>query len=212
MERNIQPREYGWTDSSDSNIIDDLFEEELEPDLLSNEDDEVPFARHKPIVEPNPEDVAAQRGFWNFYAIGFILDHRHTRGQCTHAMDDIELMLYRQRMRIQELHHTQYRFDGLQPQFTNELRAFHNRRRWTTQRPPWQPPPDSNLQWTWIDDNGPFITNGQCSNPQFPDSDFESDTTAIMFNLDSLNETKPESTQNLGWEKGCIPESPTPIH
>lgn len=53
----------------------------------------------------------------------------HTRGQCTHAMDDIELMLYRQLMRIQELHHTQYRFDGLQPQFTNELRAYHNRRR-----------------------------------------------------------------------------------
>lgn len=58
----------------------------------------------------------------------------HMRGQCTHAVDDIELMLYRQRLRIQELHNTQYRFDGLQPQFTNELRVYHNRRRrWTTQ-------------------------------------------------------------------------------
>ena len=58
----------------------------------------------------------------------------HTRGQCTHAMDDVELMLYRQRLRIQELHHSQYRFDGLQPQFTNELRAYHNHgRRWATQ-------------------------------------------------------------------------------
>lgn len=75
MESNIQPREYGWTDSSDSNISDDLFEEELELDLLSSEDDEVPIARHGPIVEPNPEDVAVQRGFWNFCAIGFILDY-----------------------------------------------------------------------------------------------------------------------------------------
>lgn len=28
----------------------------------------------------------------------------HTRRQCTHWIDDIERMLYRQRMRIQELH------------------------------------------------------------------------------------------------------------
>lgn len=44
------------------------------------------------------------------------------------------MMLYRQRIRIQHLHQAQYRFDALQPQFTNDLRAFHNgRRRWTTQ-------------------------------------------------------------------------------
>ena len=39
---------------------------------------------------------------------------------------------YIDRVRIQDLHQVQYRFDALQPQFTNELRAFH-RRRWTTQ-------------------------------------------------------------------------------
>lgn len=29
----------------------------------------------------------------------------------------------------------------------------------------WQPPPNSNLQWTWIEGNGPFITNGKNFNP-----------------------------------------------
>ena len=58
----------------------------------------------------------------------------HTRGQFTHNMEEVELMLFRQRQRIQELHQVQYRFNALQPQFTNELRAYHNRRRrWTTQ-------------------------------------------------------------------------------
>nr|POE49716.1 hypothetical protein CFP56_31168 [Quercus suber] len=57
----------------------------------------------------------------------------HTRGQCTHCMEDIEIMLFCQRLRIQDLHQVQYRFDALQPRFTNDLRAFHNRRRWTTQ-------------------------------------------------------------------------------
>ena len=58
----------------------------------------------------------------------------HSRSQCTHCMDDIEVMLFRQRLRIQDLHQVQFRFDALQPQLSNDLRAFHNRRRrWTTQ-------------------------------------------------------------------------------
>ena len=58
----------------------------------------------------------------------------HSRGQCTHCMDDIEIMLFRQRLRIQDLHQVQFRFDALQPQFSNDLRAFYNHRsRWTTQ-------------------------------------------------------------------------------
>lgn len=58
----------------------------------------------------------------------------HSRGQCTHCMEDIEIMLIRQRLRIQDLHQVQFRFDALQPQFSNDLRAYHNRRRrWTTQ-------------------------------------------------------------------------------
>nr|POF06611.1 hypothetical protein CFP56_17341 [Quercus suber] len=283
----------------------------------------------------------------------------HTRGQCTHNMDDIEIMLYRQRLRIQDIHQVQYRFDTLQPQFSNYLRASHNRRRrWTTQvcfgpshhdhvhashqpfptafpdpstpssehsfhassplaqpnlyndsirsvvnipnlnsnppptpsnpvppqpnpvpphvplenntpearvnpmthnplpspdfslasstigtpdpdteelnqllrssdpptlntppphntneppfsmRPSWYPPAESNLKWTWIEGNGPFITNGQSNQPQFENSDSDSDTTAIMFNLDRLNDKRPEIVQEQGWAKGCIPESP----
>ena len=76
------------------------------------------------------------------------------------------------------------------------------------ERPPWQPLLHSNLQWTWKEDSGPFITNGQSYHSQFTDSDNDSDTTTIMFNLDSLNDTGPEAMQNQGWEKGCIPESP----
>ena len=252
----------------------------------------------------------------------------HARGHCSHRLDDVEVMLFRQRLRIQELYQVQYRFDGLQPQFTNELRASYNRRkRWTTQvcvgqvtqnphqshshlglydypdpstpstshfqhattlpsnpiqtsptsiiqtainilnlnvtdqnlqpsqnlslepfsvtptpvnspvtlesnqehlnanlsttanpidinippisnKPSWQPPTESNLQWTSIEGNGPFITNGQSSNPHYVDSESDSDTTAIMFNLDKLNETRPEVLQRQGWDKGCIPESP----
>ncbi|XP_050269644.1 uncharacterized protein LOC126713816 isoform X1 [Quercus robur] len=56
----------------------------------------------------------------------------HTHRQCTHCMDNIELMLYRQRLRIQDLHQVQYRYDAMQPQFSNDLQTFH-KRRWTTQ-------------------------------------------------------------------------------
>ena len=72
-------------------------------------------------------------------------------------------------------------------------------------RSPWQPPQDSNLQWTWNEGNGPFITNGQSTHPHFEALDSESDTTTIMFNLDSLSESRPEAMQYHGWEKGCIP-------
>ena len=37
----------------------------------------------------------------------------HTRRQCTQCMDDIERSLYRQRMRIQDLHQVQFRFNTL---------------------------------------------------------------------------------------------------
>ena len=70
------------------------------------------------------------------------------------------------------------------------------------ERPPWQPPPHSNPQWTSIEDSGPFITNGQSSHPHVTDSDNDSDTTAIIFNLDSLNDTRPKAMKNQGWEKG----------
>ena len=49
-------------------------------------------------------------------------------------MDEIEMSLFRQRRRIQQLHQVQFGFDALEPHFINALRAFYNRRRcWTTQ-------------------------------------------------------------------------------
>lgn len=75
MDNHIEAREYGWTDNSDSDISDDLFEEELKSDLISTDKDEIPFARHGPVVVPDPEEVTIQRDFWNSCAIGFILDY-----------------------------------------------------------------------------------------------------------------------------------------
>ena len=76
MDTHIEAKEYGWTDSSDSDINDDLLEEELGSDLLSSNEDEIPFARHGPIVVPDLEEVSIQRDFWSSCAIGFILDYR----------------------------------------------------------------------------------------------------------------------------------------
>lgn len=58
----------------------------------------------------------------------------HTRGQCTLSLDEVETSLYRQRMRIQRLHQVHFRFDTLEPLFTNDLRAYYNPRQgWTSQ-------------------------------------------------------------------------------
>ena len=72
----VNVREYGWVESSDSDVTAKLFANEVELDYWSSEEDEVPFARHGPIVEANLEELANQREFWNSCAIGFILDYR----------------------------------------------------------------------------------------------------------------------------------------
>lgn len=57
----------------------------------------------------------------------------HTRSQCTQSMEDVEMMLFCQGYRIQNLHQVLYNFDALEPHFSNNLRAFYNRRRkWTS--------------------------------------------------------------------------------
>lgn len=56
--------------------------------------------------------------------------------------------------------------------------------------------------------NEPFITNGISHHPQFEASESKSDTTAIMFNMDSLNEERSETRRDQNWAKGCIPGSP----
>ena len=69
MDDHIVPREVGWTDSSNSDISSNLFVEELELDLLPSEENEVPFTRHGPVVEPDLEDLATQRDFWSHYPV-----------------------------------------------------------------------------------------------------------------------------------------------
>nr|POE61347.1 hypothetical protein CFP56_66718 [Quercus suber] len=58
MDNNIEAREYGWTNSSDTNSSRDMSIEEMESDLLSS-DEEIPFARHGLIIRPNQDDVVA---------------------------------------------------------------------------------------------------------------------------------------------------------
>ena len=76
MDDQFTAREYGWIESSGSEVSSDPFADKTESDFQSNEGDEIPFARHGPIIEANPEEVNMQRDFWSFCAIGFILDYR----------------------------------------------------------------------------------------------------------------------------------------
>ena len=76
MDSSVEARECGWTNSSDSNYSTNLFIEEQDSDLLSSDDDEVPFARHGPTVETDPAHLALQHDFWILCVIGFILDYQ----------------------------------------------------------------------------------------------------------------------------------------
>lgn len=53
MADSINGREYGWIESSDSEISAELFADEVESVSRSSENDEVPFARHGPKMEAN---------------------------------------------------------------------------------------------------------------------------------------------------------------
>ena len=251
-------------------------------------------------------------------------------------MDAIEGWLYRQRRRIQCLHQVQFGVDVVEPMFSNELRAYYNRRRrWTTQvhfghlhhhnhmhpqgnphmqdnqnspptqqdtevnqqsmhvqeshfpshiendhpsapqntptqaeqvhaslnsaihslnlsnntnpqteevlhhsapnltstqqepitvnpienvessfvmRPPWQPLVSSDLRWTWVEGEGPFITNGEVREATHNSSETESESlTERYFNLDKLNEERPEVRTGKACRHGQIPESPEEV-
>lgn len=77
-----------------------------------------------------------------------------------------------------------------------------------TMGPSWFPLCASGFKWTWINGSRPFITNGEVREPQHSSSYIESDSvTVTMFNLDSLNEVRPEVMQGITWDKGSIPES-----
>ncbi|KAF3951476.1 hypothetical protein CMV_022873 [Castanea mollissima] len=69
-------------------------------------------------------------------------------------------------------------------------------------RPPWDPPKDLSQKWTWLANSGPFITNGEVKDSQILSSDTESDSvTVAMFNLDKLNDVRPEIIQGSTGKK-----------
>ena len=71
-------------------------------------------------------------------------------------------------------------------------------------RPSWFSPKAMGLKWTWVEDSRPFITNSEVRESNLATSDTESDLVIVtMFNLDKLNDIKPEVT----WNRGMIPES-----
>ena len=61
---------------------------------------------------------------------------------------------------------------------------------------------NSTMQWMWVNGVGPFMTNGEfrevTESSSATESDFE---TVIMFNLDRLNEDRPEWLCGFAWER-----------
>lgn len=76
MEDYFTAREYGWTKSSDSKVSSELFANEIEANPQSSEGEEVPFARHGPVLEVDPKEISMQHDFWGSCAISFILYYR----------------------------------------------------------------------------------------------------------------------------------------
>ena len=77
-------------------------------------------------------------------------------------------------------------------------------------RPPCALPSGSNLHWTWVGDNGPFMTNGSLRENSRSSSATDSDETVLMFNLDRLNEDCPEWVRRNAWSGDQIPDMPVP--
>jgi hypothetical protein len=77
MDNNIQEREFGWTESSESN--DSLEEYDGDLNMAASSDDDLdlhaPLARHGPIIQANSEEIAIQREYWHMCAIAFLLDY-----------------------------------------------------------------------------------------------------------------------------------------
>ena len=70
MDDPILSREFGWTESSESDVSDDPFADEVDFDFQSSEEDKVPFAKHGPLLEVDTEELCMQREFWGHCAIG----------------------------------------------------------------------------------------------------------------------------------------------
>lgn len=59
MNNNIQEREFGWIDNSDSDQSTEEYNGDLDMDASSNDelDLHAPLARHGPVLRANPEDL-----------------------------------------------------------------------------------------------------------------------------------------------------------
>ena len=76
-------------------------------------------------------------------------------------------------------------------------------------RPLWLPPKSSALRWTWVKGAGPFITNEEMRDNHPTSSKTKSNlATGTMFNLNKLNDDRPEVVWGAAWSYGQIPESP----
>ena len=65
----------------------DLFADEVESELQTSDEEELPFARHGPVLEADLEELSNQRDFWISYTIGFILDyHRFSVSHLQHII------------------------------------------------------------------------------------------------------------------------------
>ncbi len=78
MTSNVQEREFGWTESSESDQSEEEYDGDLDMDASSNDDLNLhaPLARHGPVIRANPQDVSHQREYWNQCAIAYLLDYR----------------------------------------------------------------------------------------------------------------------------------------
>ena len=73
----VQEREFGWTDSSDSNQSAENYDGDLNMDDSSNDELDLHalLAPHGPVLRANPADVAIQREYWTNCAIAYLLDY-----------------------------------------------------------------------------------------------------------------------------------------
>ena len=67
MTSNIQEREFGWTESSESDQSEEEYDGDLDMDASSNDDLNLyaPLAWHGPVIQANPQDVSHQGEYWN---------------------------------------------------------------------------------------------------------------------------------------------------
>nr|POF20332.1 hypothetical protein CFP56_54090 [Quercus suber] len=67
--------------------------------------------------------------------------------------------------------------------------------------------PNCPFRRTWVDGTGPYITTGELNVQTDASSDTESDSEIVrMFNLDKLNEGRPEWARSNAWDVRQIPE------